>query len=143
MPHISFPLLAPLTWSLQLDLLRYGSAELVESVAPVFALKGNQVLVQKHKSSVFVFVTLRSHIWWLEILSIFRPPVPNKRGRGSVFVTNHFHSVLWCRCCWFLLWWWVSLRLALNSYTLVIRKGDDWTWGVTHYCWRLLNCNVK
>lgn len=80
-PQITFLLLASLTWSLQLDLLRYGSAELVGSVAPVFALKGNQVLVQKHKSSMFVFVTLCRHIWWLEFFSVLCPPVPNS-GKG-------------------------------------------------------------
>lgn len=82
--HINVLLLASLTWSHQLDFLRYGSAKLVESVAPVFALKGNQVLVQKHKGSMFVFVILCRHIWWLKIFSIFCPPVPNgERGAND------------------------------------------------------------
>lgn len=111
--QITFLLLASLTWSLQLDLLRYGSAELVGSVAPVFALKGNQVLVQKHKSSMFVFVTLRRHIWWLEFFSIFRPPVPNG-GKG--WLSQIFYTLPQCFV--------VSLLLVL---TLVVGSPLPYT----------------
>lgn len=37
--YLRFLLLASLTWSHELDLLRYGGAELVGGIAPVFALK--------------------------------------------------------------------------------------------------------
>lgn len=80
-PHTSSLMLVPLTWSHQLDLLRHGGAELVGHVAPVFALKRNQVLVEKHKSSIFVLATLRRHVWWLEFFSIFCPPVSNVAGK--------------------------------------------------------------
>lgn len=90
--RISFLMLGPLTWSHQLDLLRHGGAELVGRVAPVFALKRNQVLVQKHKSSIFVLATLCRHVWRLEFSSIFCPPISNV-GEKTTFVTNHFHSI--------------------------------------------------
>lgn len=79
--RISFLMLGPLTWSHQLDLLRHGGAELVGRVAPVFALKRNQVLVQKHKSSIYVLATLCRHVWRLEFFSIFCPPVSNVGGK--------------------------------------------------------------
>lgn len=141
--RISFLMLGPLT-SHQLDLLRHGGAELVGRVAPVCALKRNQVLLQKHKSSIFVLATLCRQVWRLEFFSIFCPPVSKRGGKNNV--CHESLPQYWapsCHCCCFLLWWWVSLCFTLNGDTFVDRKGDDWTWRVTHYCWRLLHCNVK
>lgn len=90
--RISFLMLGPLT-SHQLNLLRHGGAELVGRVAPVFALKRNQVLLQKHKSSIFVLATLCRHVRRLEFFSIFCPPV-SKRGGEKQCLSRITSTVL-------------------------------------------------
>lgn len=68
---------AILTWSHQLNLLRHCGAKLIGSVAPVFALRSNQVLVWNQNSSIFVFVAPFCDIWLLDFFPIFCPPVSN------------------------------------------------------------------
>lgn len=70
-------ILGLLTWSHQLNLLRHCGAKLIGSVAPVFALRSNQVLVWNHNSSIFVFVAPCCDIWLLDFFPIFCPPVSN------------------------------------------------------------------
>lgn len=64
-----------LTRNYQFNLLGHGSSELVRSVASVFTLKLDEVLVEKRKSAVCEFCSLCRDMWRDKVFAIFRPSV--------------------------------------------------------------------
>lgn len=70
-----FSLKRLLTGNYQFNLLRHGSSKLVRSVASVFTLKLDKVLVEKHKIAICVFCFLSHDMWRDKVFAIFCPSV--------------------------------------------------------------------
>lgn len=122
-----------LTGNYQLDLLRHGSSELVRSVASVFTIKLDEVLVVKHKSAVCVVCSVCRDAGRNEVFAIFCPcvsveakyKVQNVLGKWWKlwsFVTVHLNQLVFLSFLFFM------TEMMLMLLTLAV--GCPWlhTW---------------